>query len=136
MLDNTEAMDRYMPAMRARVGERLEAVYRGMSALRDEGLPVDVVQPQGAMYTSARFALHGMQTPDGATLHTDEDVRSYLLASAGLGAIPFNAFGTKGDRGWFRISVGVISVEAIDALIPRLRSAIEALEGSAVATRT
>lgn len=133
MLDNKTAMDRYMMSMRGAVGERLDAVYRGISSLRDEGLPVDVVQPQGAMYTSARFALHGMQTPDGATLHTDEDVRSYLLNAAGLGAIPFNAFGTKGDRGWFRISVGVISVQAIDALIPRLRAAIEALEGSAVA---
>jgi aspartate aminotransferase len=86
------------------------------------------------MYVSARFALHGMQTADGTTLRTDDDVRRYLLAAAGLGAVPFGAFGTHGDRGWFRLSVGVISVEHIEALIPRLRSAIEALIATPVST--
>ena len=32
-----------------------------------------------------------------------------------------------GDNGWFRLSVGVISVAEIEALMPRLKSAVEAL---------
>ncbi len=131
ILNDDAAIDRYMPTMCAAVKARTDAVYDGINALRAEGFPVEAVAPQGAMYVSVRFALHGMQTPDGHTLRTDEDVRSYLLHAAGLGVIPFNAFGTKGDRGWFRISVGVISVEAIEALMPRLRSAIGALTAEA-----
>jgi aspartate aminotransferase len=134
LLDDDAALDRYLPVICASVKERTDAVYNGICALRDEGMPVEAVRPQGAIYVSARFGLHGMQTPDGTTLETDDDVRRYLLNTAGLGAIPFAAFGTKGDRGWFRISVGVISVEQIEALMPRLHSAIEALEGEPVSS--
>jgi aspartate aminotransferase len=133
VLENDAAVTRYMEKMCQSVAVRLEAVSRGLSSLRDDGLPVECVRPQGAMYVSARFALHGMQTPDGETIRTDDDVRKYLLNAAGLGAVPFFAFGTKGDRGWFRLSVGVISVEQIEALIPRLRTAIEALTSPAMA---
>lgn len=127
VLSDRAAVDRYMTTMRAAVTARLDAVYDGMVSLRDEGLPVDVIRPQGAIYISTRFVLHGMQTPDGKTLVSDEDIRQYLLNAAGLGTVPFSAFGTDGDHGWFRLSVGVISVEEIRALMPRLRSAIEAL---------
>jgi aspartate aminotransferase len=134
VLSDGPAVDRYMATMRDAVTARLDAVYDGMVALRDEGLPVDVIRPQGAIYISTRFALHGMQTPEGQTLATDEDIRHYLLNAAGLGTVPFSAFGAHGDHGWFRLSVGVISVEEIVALMPRLRSAIEALENAAVSS--
>jgi aspartate aminotransferase len=127
VLADTPAVDRYMATMRDAVTARLEAVYRGIVTLRDEGHPVDVIRPQGAIYISTRFALHGMQTPDGTTLTTDEDIRHYLLSAAGLGTVPFSAFGTQGDHGWFRLSVGVISVDEIEALMPRLRAAIDSL---------
>jgi aspartate aminotransferase len=127
VLSDHAVVDRYMTTMRDAVTARLDAVYTGMLALREEGLPVDVIRPQGAIYISTRFALHGMQTPDGKTLATDEDIRYYLLNAAGLGTVPFSAFGAHGDNGWFRLSIGVISVEEIVALMPRLRSAIEAL---------
>jgi len=133
VLSDKPAVDRYMATMRDAVTARLDAVYHGMLALRDEGLPVDVVRPQGAIYISTRFALHGMQAPDGRALTTDEDIRNYLLNAAGLGTVPFSAFGTHGDNGWFRLSVGVISVEEIEALMPRLRAAIESLATTAAA---
>ena len=134
VLADRAVVDRYMTTMRDAVTARLEAVYNGMLALRDDGLPVDVIRPQGAIYISTRFALHGMQTPEGQTLTTDEDIRHYLLNAAGLGTVPFSAFGTQGDHGWFRLSVGVISVEEIEALMPRLRAAIEALVSAGVSS--
>ena len=132
VLADAPAVDRYMATMRDAVTARLDAIYHGMVALREEGLPVDVIRPRGAIYISTRFALHGLQTPDGGTLTTDEDIRHYLLNAAGLGTVPFSAFGAQGDNGWFRLSVGVISVEEIEALMPRLRTAIEALASSTV----
>jgi aspartate aminotransferase len=134
VLADTPVVDAYMATMRDAVTARLDAVYNGMVALREEGLPVDVIRPQGAIYITTRFALHGMQTSDGATLETDEDIRQYLLNAAGLGTVPFSAFGARGDNGWFRLSVGVISVAEIEALMPRLRSAIEALAATTAPT--
>jgi aspartate aminotransferase len=74
-----------------------------------------------------------MRTPDGTTIESDEDARKYLLNSVGLAAIPFNAFGSQSDAGWFRLSIGVVSVAQIEAVLPKLRAAIEALEPAMVA---
>jgi aspartate aminotransferase len=108
------------------VQERLDALYAGISAMRDENLPVDVVSPAGAIYLSARFDLVGCTTPDGHPLRTNDDVRRYLLRRAGVAVVPFQAFGATDDTGWFRLSVGAISGEEIAKLLPRLREAIEA----------
>ncbi len=68
----------------------------------------------GAIYLSARFALNGKRTPDGQTLRTNDDVRRYLLKAAGFGVVPFQAFGVKEDTGWFRLSVGAVSMAEIE----------------------
>jgi aspartate aminotransferase len=76
-----------------------------------------------------------MRTPSGDLLETDEDVRRYLLRAAGLAVVPFGAFGMQHDRGWFRLSIGVVSVAQIEAIFPPLRRALDALVGSEVAAR-
>jgi len=91
----------------------------------EAGLPVRAITPQGAIYVSAQFDLRGRRTPEGAPLETNEQIRGYLLNAAGLGAVPFQAFGLPGDTGWFRLSIGVVSVAEIEALLPRIRRAIE-----------
>jgi aspartate aminotransferase len=108
-------------------------VYDGLTSLASRGHPVECVRPQGAIYVSARFALHGMRDATGVELRTDEDIRRYLLDAAGLAAVPFSAFGSSGDHGWFRLSIGVVSVEDIEALMPRLARALEQLSTAAAA---
>jgi aspartate aminotransferase len=75
---------------------------------------------------SAQFALHGRRTAKGVTLASDDDIRRYLLTEAGVAAVPFNAFGAQGGDGWFRLSIGVVSVAQIRESIERLRRAIDA----------
>jgi aspartate aminotransferase len=130
-LGNSAAVDAYLEVMRRDAMRRLDAVYDGLTGLRDDGLPVDCVRPQGAIYVSARFPLHDMRTRDGKTLRTDDEIREFLLYNAGLAAVPFSAFGAAGDRGWFRLSIGAVSVETIDAVIPGLRRALSELEAPA-----
>jgi aspartate aminotransferase len=127
------AVDRYIETMRKEATLRLDAVHEGLAGLQRDGLPVESIRPQGAIYVSARFALHGSRTASGEVLETDEDVRRFLLREAGLAVVPFSAFGAHGDHGWFRISIGVASVADIEALMPRLRAAIGAVAGKEVA---
>ncbi len=115
--------------MKLAVQQRLDALYHGITAMRERGFPVEVLAPAGAIYLSTRFGLNGRTTPDGATLQTNEDVRAYLLRQAGLGAVPFQAFGVPGDDGWFRLSVGAVSMEEIEALVPRLERVISSIVG-------
>jgi aspartate aminotransferase len=108
-------------------------MYEGLLGLQREGMPVECIRPQGAIYLSARFALHGLRTPNGETIRTDEDVRRYLLHAAGMAVVPFGAFGSVGENGWFRLSIGVVSVAQLEALIPRIRTAVGTLAGLEVA---
>ena len=123
-LSNEPALHAYAEAMRREVGSRVGTLASGLLAMRAEGLPVDCVKPEGAIYVSARFNLSGMRTSDGTRLGSDEQVRQYLLRAAGLAAVPFDAFDLDADSGWFRLSVGVVSVKQIEQLLPRIRRAV------------
>jgi aspartate aminotransferase len=114
-LDDEPAIAAYHVRMRAAVRERLDALAAGFAALRALGLPVEVIAPQGAIYLSVRIAL-----PD----HTNEATRKLLLDKAGFAVVPFQAFGLGGDSGWFRLSVGAVSIEEIVAAFPRVRAAL------------
>jgi aspartate aminotransferase len=129
-LEHGGAWSAFRDDMAARVHERLDVLYTGLMKLREEGLPVNVIAPEGAIYLSAQFALRGRTTPDGTRLDGDEAVRAYLLRAAGLAVVPLRAFGSEEDTEWFRLSVGAVSVSEIERVMPRVRTALEAAAGS------
>ena len=119
-LDAPAAVHAHRESVRRNLAERLEAIYRGVMEMKREGFPVDAIEPQGAIYLSARFDLFG-RTMEGSLVKTNDDVRRLLLG-AGLGVVPFQAFGLAGDTGWFRRSVGAVSMNDIADAFPRLRA--------------
>ncbi|HEU4643409.1 MAG TPA: aminotransferase class I/II-fold pyridoxal phosphate-dependent enzyme [Gemmatimonadaceae bacterium] len=123
----TEEVEEYRDEIRRQAKRRLDALVSHLSAWREAGLPVDFVSPQGAIYLSARFALAGRRTPSGETLRDTDDVRRWLLREAGLAVVPFQAFGVAEADGWCRLSVGAVTVEEIEAVMPRVRAAIESV---------
>ena len=127
LLNDDAAVRVYHAGMIRDIQERLTLLADGMDQLRRDGFPVDSTAPQGAIYLSARFALHGKRTPNGATLASNDDVRRYLLQSAGMAIVPFQAFGQPDETGWFRLSVGAVSPQDVRELIPRLRASLQAL---------
>jgi aspartate aminotransferase len=120
-LNDEAAIAEFRVEMDARLAERLTAMHEGFSALKAEGLPVDSINPQGAIYFSAQFRLHG-KTVDGRSLETDEDIRGLLLERAGVAVVPFQAFGIRAQTGWFRLSAGSVSMDEIHEMFPRIRA--------------
>jgi aspartate aminotransferase len=118
-MDDVPAMQGFLETMRTRVHERLEVLDRGFAAMREAGLPVRSIAPQGAIYLSVQFDLVGR-----AGLRTNDDIRRLLLDRAGFGLVPFQAFGLKDESGWFRLSVGAVSVEEIRAALPRVEAVL------------
>lgn len=94
---------------------RLDLLYDGLEAMRNDGLPVRAIAPQGAIYLSVQFAIPGK---------TNEQIRKLLLDRAGFAVVPFQAFGTKRDDGWFRLSVGAVSPADITAGLQRVREVL------------
>ncbi len=80
--------------------------------------------PEGAFYVYPSCAgLIGKKTPQGKTLHTDEDVVSYFLESEGIAAVHGAAFGLSP---FFRISYAA-SVNTLTDACERIRKACAAL---------
>lgn len=123
LLDNPEGIAAYHDIMLREVDNRLQALYRGFSAMADAGLPIEVCPPQGAIYLSVRFNLVGKTVGD-TTFADNEAIRRFLLERAGCAVVPFDAFGYKGDDGWMRLSVGAVSLAQIEAMLPRVQSAL------------
>jgi aspartate aminotransferase len=115
LLDAPATIAAYHDHMRARVRERLDRLAAGFEAMRSDGYPVEVIAPQGAIYLSVRVAIPG---------NSNEVTRKLLLDRAGFALVPFQAFGLKEDSGWFRISVGAVSLAEIDEALPRVRAAL------------
>ena len=126
-LDDAAALERFLVRFKAAVAERLARLHAGFEAMKRRGLSVESLSPQGAIYLSARIHAPGKRTPAGAILRSGEDVRRYLLEAAGVGLVPFRAFGVQADEGWFRLSVGAVSLAEIDAALPRVERALGAL---------
>ncbi|HEX8433928.1 pyridoxal phosphate-dependent aminotransferase [Archangium sp.] len=123
-LDDVPATSGFLEVMRRRVDERLVALHQGFTAMQEAGLPVRSIAPQGAIYLSARFDLIGK-----AGLKTNDDIRKLLLDKAGFALVPFQAFGLKEDTGWFRLSVGAVSLEEIRAALPKVEAVLRESAG-------
>ncbi|MBA2320112.1 MAG: aminotransferase class I/II-fold pyridoxal phosphate-dependent enzyme [Deltaproteobacteria bacterium] len=111
--------DFFVESMNTALHARLDRLYRGLLEMREAGLPVDAIPAAGAIYLSVRFDLLGR---DG--IATDEDLRVWLLKSAGVGVVPFTAFGYPPGTGWVRFSVGACSDTDIESALHRLRAAL------------
>lgn len=123
-LNDADAVHRFQTSMNARVLERLKALYTGFEKLREDGYPVRCIAPEGAIYLSLQLDLLGKSCL-GSTLDTNEKIRQLLLDEAKLGIVPFQAFGLDEDSGWFRLSVGAVSMEGIAEMFPRLRAVLD-----------
>ena len=125
-LADRPAVDEHRRWMIDALESRLGAIHDAITEMKAAGLPVGDVEPQGAMYLSARFDLKG-RTVDGRKVRTNEDLREALLFGAGLGVVPFEAFGLGGAAGdgWVRISVGAVSVDEIREGMGRVRKLLE-----------
>lgn len=124
---NRPAIAAFRETMDAGIRARLEALYEGFQALRSEGYPVDCVHPQGAIYLSLQLDLVGRKA-GGSRITTNDEIRVLLLEEAGLAVVPFQAFGLPTETGWFRLSVGAVSLEDIEAAFPRVRKLLDAID--------
>jgi aspartate aminotransferase len=123
-LAEPEEVREFQRDMNRRVQVRLDALYDGFEQLREKGYPIECVSPQGAIYLSLRLNLFG-QTIGGVRIDSNEQIRSLLLERAGMAVVPFQAFGLEEESGWFRISVGAVSMADIEQCLPRVRELLD-----------
>ena len=123
-LSQPELVLRDRRSMNERIRQRLGMLAEAMTAFKAEGLPVDLVPPEGGIYLSVRFDLHGRRSSSGQLLESNDQIRRHLLQQAGMAAVPFQAFGLEDETGWFRMSVGAVGMEQLAKGLERLRATL------------
>ena len=118
LLRDPGAIDGFLEKHKGGLQARLDALHAGVTRMAAAGLPVRDIAPQGAIYLSVQFALRG---------RTNDEVRRFLLEQAGFAMVPFQAFGLEGENGWFRLSVGAVSVRDVEEAMPRVEAALRKL---------
>jgi aspartate aminotransferase len=124
-LGNRESIKKYLAGFKAEIEERLRLIYKGFMLLKREGLSVDAIAPEAAIYLTIKIDLAGKKITEGVTLENQSDVTAYILNAAGLAVVPFYAFGADKNSPWYRLSVGTCKKEEIDEMIEKLREALK-----------
>lgn len=127
-LGNRPAIRKYLSHFKGEVEERLRRIYEGFTQLKNEGLPVDAIAPEAAIYLTIQINLVGRKTAGGVTLKDQGDVTAYILNEAKLAVVPFYAFGASRSSSWYRLSVGTCKKEEIGEMIGKLREALQKLD--------
>jgi aspartate aminotransferase len=126
-LAQDEAINCYMSEFKAEIDYRLRAIYEGFKQLKSEGLPVDAITPQAAIYLTIQIDLVGKNTRNGEVLKDQAAVTAYILNEAKLAVVPFYAFGSSHQSNWYRLSVGTCKKEEIQEMIDKLRQALNGI---------
>lgn len=126
--NNDAQVDAWLDDFRGRLQARLDLIKTRFDAMAASGLPVQAIAPQGAIYLSIQVDLIGRTLPDGSTVSSSEDIRSFLLHKAQVAVVPFEAFGLEDAQGWLRMSVGAVGLEDLAAGLDRLEAALRLID--------
>ena len=127
-LGRKKEIESYLTHFKSALEERLRGIHAGFIKLKNEGLPVDCIAPEAAIYLTIKVDAVGRKTPDGKILANQADVTAYILNNAGLAVVPFYAFGSSRSNPWYRLSVGTCKKEEINEMIEKLGDALKKLQ--------
>ena len=117
LYENRATLESYFDDLDDRILARMSLLKTRLEPMRQFG--VNYVEPEGGIYLSTQFDLFEL-----LNVTTNEEVRQWLLEEAGVAVVPFQAFGLEEDTGWFRISIGAVSVDEIAQAMDRLEKAL------------
>jgi aspartate aminotransferase len=120
-----DSIDAFLSHFKKEIEERLRAIYDELVSFKEDGLPVDAIAPEGAIYLTIKFDLVGKRMATGELLQSQADVTAYPLNEAKLAIVPFYAFGASNTSPWYRLSVGTCKKESIKEMSLQLRRALE-----------
>ncbi len=120
-LNNDSVVEQVIQKHRKMIFKRVEGLYKGFLDLKQEGLPVEAIRTEGAMYLTVKIDLIGRSSSEGKIFKDAEDVTMFLIKEAKIGIVPFYCFGASRQSPWFRISVGTLKTEDVPTVIENLQ---------------
>lgn len=124
---NTKEVDTFMVTYKDGLNQSLQTLHQGVQSMKSNNLAVDSIKPMGALYLTIKLDFIGKKDVKGEVIKDSTDLVFYLIKEAGVALVPFSAFGADKSVPWFRASVGGLSLEGINAMLPRLEKALSQL---------
>lgn len=126
-LNDTESVELFVSDFKGKIAESLSVLHHGIQDMKSRGFAVESIQPMGALYLTIELNYLGKTKPDGSSIVDSSDLVFYLINEAGVALVPFSAFGNSRNMPWFRASVGGLSLNEIQKMLPRLENALSKL---------
>ncbi len=126
-LNDTESVEQFVNDFKGKIAESLSVLHHGIQDMKSRGFAVESIQPMGALYLTIEIDYLGKTKPDGSQILDSSDLVFYLINEAGVALVPFSAFGNSRNMPWFRASVGGLSLNEIQKMLPRLENALSKL---------
>lgn len=126
-LNDTESVELFVNDFKGKIAESLSVLHHGIQDMKSRGFAVESIQPMGALYLTIELNYLGKTKPDGTSIVDSSDLVFYLINEAGVALVPFSAFGNSRNMPWFRASVGGLSLNEIQKMLPRLENALSKL---------
>ena len=126
-LTQEKEVDAFLSHYKSKVEKRLSAFYDGFLKMKNDGLPVNAIDPQAAIYLTVQFDILNKVMPDGKRINNSNDITSFLINYAKVALVPFSAFGAATTSNWFRLSIGTAHLEDIEQMFVSLRKALALL---------
>ena len=126
--ENPEMVDEFVSDFKGKLEASLKVLHEGIQSMKASGMPVESIQPMGALYLTVKLDYIGKTTPEGKIIENSTDLVFYLIKEGGVALVPFSAFGDEKSAPWFRASVGGVSLEEIEVMLPKIEKALSNLK--------
>jgi aspartate aminotransferase len=81
--------------------------------LKDKGFRIDYQRPEGGIYISIYLG-------ESLSFTNIESYTKFLINRCGIGLVPFEYFGSKENKGWFRMSIGGVDPNNVEEILKSL----------------
>ena len=81
--------------------------------LKDKGFRIDYQRPEGGIYISIYLG-------ESLSFPTIESYIKFLINRCSIGLVPFEYFGSKENKGWFRMSIGGVDPNNVEEILNHL----------------
>ncbi len=125
---NENNVNQFVTSFKNKLEASLKLLHNGIQNLKNKGLAVESIEPMGALYLTIKLDYLGKKKPNGEVIENTTDLVFYLINEGGVALVPFSAFGDSRESSWFRASVGGLSINEIEAMLPKLESALNKLK--------
>lgn len=123
----TEELENYIQSNLKKIEERLLYIQSRFHQMKEDGMNVDVIKAEAAIYLTVKIDLVGKEF-NGRKLEKQSDVTQFLLEEVGIALVPFVCFGSEANSPWYRVSIGTSNLTDLKIIFDKMDEVFKQLK--------